>query len=130
MPRSRSRSIESSNCAFMSRLSTAPVSSSMRSASVDLPWSMCAMIAKLRMRRGAKGVGGRLDEQRGQAFGEEAQRAPAVADSGLGGGVELPEGPTGLREARFGEEEQRIVPEAARATRGPEDAAARLALDL
>ena len=32
------------------RGSTAPVSSRMRSASVDLPWSMWAMIEKLRMR--------------------------------------------------------------------------------
>ena len=50
MPRSRSRSIESRYCARMSRASTAPVSSSMRSASVDLPWSMWAMIERLRMR--------------------------------------------------------------------------------
>jgi hypothetical protein len=33
----------------MSRFSTAPVSSRNRSASVDFPWSMCAMIEKLRM---------------------------------------------------------------------------------
>src|SRR4051794_33493058 len=49
IPRSRSRSIESSSCARMSRLATACVCSRMRSASVDLPWSMCAMIEKLRM---------------------------------------------------------------------------------
>ena len=49
IPRSRSRSIESSTCARMSRCDTACVSSRMRSASVDLPWSMCAMIEKLRM---------------------------------------------------------------------------------
>src|SRR6202166_2621701 len=34
----------------MSRAETAWVSSRMRSASVDLPWSMCAMIEKLRIR--------------------------------------------------------------------------------
>ena len=34
----------------MSRASTAPVSSRIRSDSVDLPWSMWAMIEKLRMR--------------------------------------------------------------------------------
>jgi len=34
----------------MSLLETAWVSSRMRSASVDFPWSMCAMIEKLRMR--------------------------------------------------------------------------------
>src|SRR4051794_2452480 len=33
----------------MSRAETAPVTSRMRSASVDLPWSMCAMIEKLRI---------------------------------------------------------------------------------
>ena len=33
----------------MSRAATVPVSSRMRSASVDLPWSMCAMMEKLRM---------------------------------------------------------------------------------
>src|SRR5207247_9013466 len=33
---------------------TAPVRSSRRSASVDLPWSMCAMIEKLRMRVGSR----------------------------------------------------------------------------
>ncbi len=50
MPRSRSRSIESSTWARMSRDSTVWVISRMRSASVDLPWSMWAMIEKLRMR--------------------------------------------------------------------------------
>ena len=50
MPRSRSRSIESRYCERMSRASTASVISRMRSLSVDLPWSMWAMIEKLRMR--------------------------------------------------------------------------------
>src|SRR5262249_2084911 len=50
IPRSRSSSIESSTCARISRPVTVFVSSRMRSASVDLPWSMCAMIEKLRMR--------------------------------------------------------------------------------
>ena len=49
IPRSRSRSIESSTCAVISRWLNAPVSSSKRSASVDLPWSMCAMMQKFRM---------------------------------------------------------------------------------
>src|SRR4051794_19885927 len=49
MPRSRSRSIESSSCSRISRAETASVISRMRSASVDLPWSMCAMIEKLRI---------------------------------------------------------------------------------
>src|SRR5260370_15829672 len=50
MPRSRSRSIESRTCACISRIASDPVSSSSRSASVDFPWSICAIIAKLRMR--------------------------------------------------------------------------------
>src|ERR1700675_3485333 len=50
MPRSRSRSIESRTCACISRMASDPVSSSSRSASVDFPWSICAIIAKLRMR--------------------------------------------------------------------------------
>src|SRR3954467_6854800 len=49
MPRSRSSSIESSSCGRCLRGSTAPVTSRMRSASVDFPWSMWAMIEKLRM---------------------------------------------------------------------------------
>src|SRR3954453_24122103 len=50
MPRSRSSSIESSSCSRMSRRETASVSSRIRSASVDFPWSIWAMIEKLRMR--------------------------------------------------------------------------------
>ena len=50
MPRSRSRSIESSTWACISRLVSVPVASKSRSASVDLPWSMWAMMQKLRMR--------------------------------------------------------------------------------
>ena len=49
MPRSRSMSIRSRYCARIWRASTTPVSCSMRSASVDLPWSMWAMMQKLRM---------------------------------------------------------------------------------
>src|SRR5712692_2462298 len=52
IPRSRSRSIESSTCALISRWESAPVSSSSRSASVDFPWSMCAIMQKLRMNCG------------------------------------------------------------------------------
>ncbi len=50
IPRSRSMSMESSTWSRISRSVTAWVISRMRSASVDLPWSMCAMIEKLRMR--------------------------------------------------------------------------------
>src|SRR5450759_3919016 len=49
MPRSRSRSILSRSCSFMSRAATVPVTARTRSASVDLPWSMWAMMLKLRM---------------------------------------------------------------------------------
>src|SRR3954447_20073615 len=53
IPRSRSMSILSRYCARMLRPSTIPVNSSIRSASVDLPWSMCAMMQKFRMRAGS-----------------------------------------------------------------------------
>src|SRR6266516_6056364 len=49
MPRSRSRSIESSNCSCMSRSEIVPVRLSKRSDSVVFPWSMWAMMLKLRM---------------------------------------------------------------------------------
>src|SRR2546425_31848 len=54
MPRSRSSSMSSRNCADISRAETAPVASRMRSASVDFPWSMWAMIEKLRMWMGSR----------------------------------------------------------------------------
>src|SRR5262249_30722601 len=41
--------IESRTCSFISREERPPVVWMRRSASVDLPWSMCAMIAKLRI---------------------------------------------------------------------------------
>ncbi len=56
MPRSRSMSIESRYWARMSRGSTAPQSSSIRSARVDLPWSMWAMIEVLRRRDWSMGT--------------------------------------------------------------------------
>jgi hypothetical protein len=40
-------------CAFISRSSTVFVVCSSRSASVDFPWSMCAMMQKFRMRLGS-----------------------------------------------------------------------------
>src|SRR5438874_4163716 len=49
MPRSRSMSMESSTCSTISRSASAPVAWISRSASVDLPWSIWAMIAKLRI---------------------------------------------------------------------------------
>src|SRR5215211_6663551 len=53
MPRSRSMSIRSRYCARAARSSTTPVSWSIRSASVDLPWSMCAMMQKFLMIAGS-----------------------------------------------------------------------------
>src|SRR5687767_12203241 len=50
MPRSRSRSMVSSTCSAISRSASPPHIWMKRSASVDLPWSMCAMMEKLRMR--------------------------------------------------------------------------------
>src|SRR5262249_50762217 len=49
MPRSRSISIVSSTCSRISRASSPPQAWISRSASVDLPWSIWAMIAKLRI---------------------------------------------------------------------------------
>ena len=64
MPRSRSRSMLSRNCALRSRSLSAPVASSSRSASVDLPWSMWAMIEKLRMRLVGVGMNVQVGRQR------------------------------------------------------------------
>src|SRR5712691_11964808 len=49
MPRSRSSSMLSSTCSRISRASSPPQAWISRSARVDLPWSICAMIAKLRI---------------------------------------------------------------------------------
>src|SRR3989344_953504 len=50
MPRSRSISMESSTCSFISRWVRAPVSWMSRSDRVDFPWSMWATMEKVRMR--------------------------------------------------------------------------------
>ena len=49
MPRSRSSSMSSRIWSSMVRLSTLSVSSRIRSDKVLLPWSICAMMQKLRM---------------------------------------------------------------------------------
>src|SRR5258705_2810379 len=49
MPRSRSISMESSTCSFISRCVSPPVSWISRSAKVDLPWSIWATMEKLRI---------------------------------------------------------------------------------
>src|SRR5580765_219124 len=48
IPRSRSSAMESSTCACISRSASPPHSWISRSARVDLPWSTCAMMEKLR----------------------------------------------------------------------------------
>ena len=57
MPRSRSMSIRSRYWERICRWSTTPVSWSIRSARVDLPWSMCAMMQKLRISAGSVRLG-------------------------------------------------------------------------
>src|SRR4029078_13462170 len=57
MPRSRSRSMASSIWSCMSRAATAPVRCSRRSESVVFPWSMCAMMLKLRICGAFMGAG-------------------------------------------------------------------------
>ena len=49
IPRSRSKSILSRSWSCFSRSVTAPVASNSLSASVLLPWSICAMMQKFRM---------------------------------------------------------------------------------
>ena len=49
IPRSRSSGIRSRYCACIERIGTVPVISSRRSASVDFPLSICAMMTKLRI---------------------------------------------------------------------------------
>src|ERR687888_2562129 len=58
IPRSRSRSILSRYWARICRSLTAWVRSSSRSARVDLPWSMWAMMQKLRRRARSLGMAG------------------------------------------------------------------------
>src|SRR3954447_13911055 len=75
MPRSRSMSILSRYCARMCRLSTRPVRSSIRSASVDLPWSMWAMMQKFRMRAGS------VDTHHGRMTGPAAAGVRVAYDA-------------------------------------------------
>src|SRR5215467_5279518 len=78
MPRSRSRSIESRTCSCISRSESAPVISSRRSASVDLPWSMCAMMQKFRMNFGSMYLDYRLVPFQLVALISINQETPAV----------------------------------------------------
>src|ERR1700741_5257760 len=76
MPRSRSMSMESSTCSTISRSASPPVSWISRSASVDLPWSICATIEKLRMLSMAPDVMARLSI--GRAAGPDSLRREAT----------------------------------------------------
>src|SRR4051794_38862841 len=75
MPRSRSMSILSRYCARMCRESTSPVRSSIRSANVDLPWSMWAMMQKFRMRAGS------VDTHHGRMTGPAAAGVRVAYDA-------------------------------------------------
>jgi hypothetical protein len=97
MPRSRSSSIESSTWSAISRSVRPPHSWMMRSASVDLPWSMCAMIEKLRMR--LCGVMG--NAKKGARGTLLSLRALSYRKPGLQGRlVEPPEADLGVRSVR------------------------------
>src|SRR4051812_29835403 len=80
MPRSRSMSMRSRYWARMSRSLTTPVMPSIRSARVDLPWSMCAMMQKLRIFAGSVDAGSRDFRARGDMTGHSPMRAVAVSD--------------------------------------------------
>ena len=69
MPRSRSMSMRSRYWARISRSETTPVICSIRSANVDLPWSMWAMMQKLRMFSGGVAAGSRGFRARGDMSG-------------------------------------------------------------
>src|ERR671911_86622 len=85
IPRSRSMSIRSRYCARMARSSTTPVICSMRSARVDLPWSMWAMMQKLRIASGGVACGCSTVRARGDTSGG----VPCV-DDGQGLAPSLP----------------------------------------
>src|SRR3954462_15046389 len=113
MPRSRSMSMRSRYWARMLRPSTIPVTSSMRSASVDLPWSMWAMMQKFRMRAGSVVAGvvtvspSSHARTGGTAFDPASSRSavPGRADAGLPDamrpGAPAPPASPGLRRLAF-----------------------------
>src|ERR1019366_7523375 len=80
MPRSRSMSIRSRYCARIARGSTTPVICNIRSASVDLPWSMWAMMQKFLMRSGGVACGSRAVRAMGDT-GELPQDSRQRGDS-------------------------------------------------
>src|SRR5258708_17009902 len=108
MPRSRSRSMVSRTWACISRASRPPHSWMKRSANVDLPWSTCAIMEKLRiffieawvranqaLYRSAVEAEGLIYLFRVQAavtnqFSPEQQYGDLVAVARPSGGVEMP----------------------------------------
>ncbi len=65
----------------MSRSETAPVIWSMRSASVDLPWSMWAMMQKLRICEGGVAEGDSGVRARGDMFRRFYVQGVVIPDS-------------------------------------------------
>src|SRR3954453_9095806 len=102
MPRSRSRSIESSTCSRIWRASTVWVISRMRSASVDLPWSMWAMIEKLRMRDCTMWADAGWASSAVPGYGP-VEPPPRVAGGGAAGPDAEPAGDHALDLARLGD---------------------------
>src|SRR5262245_33973583 len=87
MPRSRSMSMESRICSFISREETLPHSWIIRSERVDLPWSMWAMIEKLRISLisvmgGLLSIGSRRFEPAKARRGEKKSRRRQPPPSG------------------------------------------------
>src|SRR5512145_2963757 len=93
MPRSRSRSIESSTCDCICFADSVAVASRSRSASVDLPWSMWAMMQKLRMCCGfmASTRSPGLEGLGMQAQGATLDRAEAPLEVQRRAGIEVEE---------------------------------------
>ncbi len=86
MPRSRSMSMRSRYWARICRGSTTPVICSIRSASVDLPWSMWAMMQKLRISAGSVRLGsGTLLGVAGTLVRFSVGPGPGVSGSSLTG---------------------------------------------
>ncbi len=106
MPRSRSMSIRSRYCARAARASTTPVSCSIRSASVDLPWSMWAMMQKFRMIDGSvwPGCGAVLDT------GDFRYGVQSVVDPFFHGGTVPTESQRGTPRAVPGPDERGCAP--------------------
>src|SRR2546423_1338597 len=80
IPRSRSRSMRSRYWSRIWRSFTAWVRSRKRSASVDLPWSMCATMQKLRIRPWSIGTLAYGVERPGRVAGGRLLQSAAVAN--------------------------------------------------